>query len=209
MRKLYTWTTPNGRKVSIALEEMGLDYDVVPVNITKDEQFEPHFLSLNPNNKIPVLVDDDRVINESNVILLYLAEQTGRFTPDRGTGAWWEMVEWLTWQAAGFGPMLGQVHHFSKFNAGLAPYAENRFHTEARRLYGVLNGRLARRDHVVGDLSIADFAIWPWVSRFEWQRIDLDEYPAVRDWYLRLADRPGFQRGYAEPADVGPIPRPQ
>lgn len=206
--ELYTWTTPNGRKVSIALEEMGLPYSAIPVDITKDEQFTADFLAMNPNNKIPVLVDNGRVVNESNAILLYLAEKTGKFVPRQGSAEWWQMLEWLMWQASGQGPMLGQAHHFLKFNRGVSDYAETRFGAEAQRLYRVLNARLTQTPCVAGELSVADFAIWPWVSRYEWQQVDLTAYPAVCEWYLRLADRPGFQRGYAQPRDVNPIPRP-
>lgn len=208
MITLYTWGTPNGRKISIALEEMGLAYNVRPIDIGADQQFEREFLALNPNHKIPVLVDGDTVINESGAILLYLAEKNGQFSPGRLDPDYWEMMRWLMWQMGGQGPMLGQAHHFLKFNPGKAPYAEERFGKEARRLYGVLNQHLEGRDYILGQLSVCEFAIWPWVSRFEFQQIDLHEYPAVLRWYRMLADRPGFQRGYAVPTDVGPIPRP-
>ena len=208
MTTLYTWSTPNGRKISIALEEMGLPYEVKSINIGQDEQFSTEFLALNPNHKIPVLVDDGTVVNESGAILLYLAEKTGQFAPERGDPEYWEMMRWLMWQMGGQGPMLGQAHHFLKFNPGKAPYAEERFGKEARRLYGILDQHLEGREFVLSDLSICEFAIWPWVSRFEFQQIDLNTFPAVRDWYLRLADRPGFQKGYAVPKDMGPIPRP-
>lgn len=208
MVMLYTWSTPNGRKISIALEEMGLPYSVVPVDIGASEQFAPDFLTLNPNHKIPVLVDGDRVVNESGAILLYLADKTSLFAPDRAAPEYWEMMRWLMWQMGGQGPMLGQAHHFLQFNPGRAPYAEERFGKEAKRLYGILDGHLAGREFVLSKLSICEFAIWPWVSRFEYQKINLAEFPNVRDWYLRLADRPAFQRGYAVPKDVGPIPRP-
>ncbi len=209
MITLYTWSTPNGRKISIALEEMGLPYQFKPVDIGAGEQFAPEFLSLNPNHKIPVLVDaDGTVVNESGAILLYLAEKTGQFAPGRLDPDYWEMMRWLMWQMGGQGPMLGQAHHFLQFHPGKAPYAEERFRNEALRLYGVLNQHLDGRDYMLSQLSICDFAIWPWVSRFEYQKIDLNDFPAVQRWYLMLADRPGFQRGYAVPTDAGPIPRP-
>jgi GST-like protein len=209
MMKLYTWSTPNGRKISIALEEMGLEYEAVPVDIGADDQFAPEFLALNPNHKIPVIVDSDgTVVNESGAILLYLTEKTGMFAPARSSSEYWEMMRWLMWQMGGQGPMLGQAHHFLKFNPGKAPYAETRFGAEARRLYKILDQHLTGRDFVLSDLSICEFAIWPWVSRFEFQRIDLSDFPAVKSWYQRLAMRPGFQRGYAVPKDVGPIPLP-
>lgn len=209
MIKLYTWGTPNGRKISIALEEMGLAYEVMPIDIGAGDQFTPDFLALNPNHKIPVLVDSDgTVVNESGAILMYLAEKTGQFAPKREDPEYWEMMRWLMWQMGGQGPMLGQAHHFLQFNPGKAPYAEERFGKEAQRLYGILNQHLDGRSYVLSDLSICEFAIWPWVSRFEYQRIDLNDFPAVKRWYLALADRLGFQKGYAVPTDLGPIPRP-
>jgi len=208
MITLYTWSTPNGRKISIALEEMGLPYGVKAIDIGADAQFAPDFLALNPNHKIPVLVDGDTVVNESGAILLYLAEKTGQFAPNRDDPEYWEMMRWLMWQMGRQGPMLGQAHHFLKFNAGKAPYAEDRFRAEAKRLYGILDGHLKDSDTILSTLSICEFAIWPWVSRFEFQQIDLNDFPNVRDWYLRLADREAFQRGYRVPTDAGPIPRP-
>ena len=210
MIDLYTWSTPNGRKISIALEEMGLPYEVHPVDITKDEQFAPDFLEVSPNNKIPAIRDRNnggQTVFESGAILIYLAERSGKFMPfdARGKVA---VLEWLMWQMGGFGPMLGQAHHFLRFNPGKAPYAEERFSAEARRLYGVLDRRLGEAEHVAGDLSIADFAIWPWASRYEWQRIDLAEFPNVRRWYLALAAREGFRKGYDVPAMGHAIPLP-
>ena len=209
MIELYTWATPNGRKVSIALEEMGLDYRAIPVDIGEGEQSAPDFLAMNPNGKIPVIRDRDRSVFESGAILLYLAEKTGRFMPPQGSDAYWQAMEWLMWQMGGFGPMLGQAHHFLHFNPGRSDYAEERFGKEARRLYGVLDERLEGREHLTGELSVADFAVWPWASRFEYQRIDLNEYPNVRRWYVALARRPAFERGYAQPHDAGPIPMPE
>jgi len=207
MIDLYTWTTPNGRKVSIALEEMGLPYEAHAIDIGKGDQFAPEFLKISPNNKIPAIVERETGFHlmESGAILLWLAEKTGSFLPE---GTRWEVVEWLMWQMGGFGPMLGQAHHFLKYNAGKAPYAEERYRTEAQRLYKVLDTRLQGRDFVAGDYSIADMAIWPWASRFEWQEIDLNDFPSVRDWYLRIADRPAVQRGYQQPKPMGDIPRP-
>jgi GST-like protein len=205
--KLYTAGTPNGRKVSIALEELALPYEVIHIDISKGDQFEPAFLEISPSNKIPALVDGDRSMMQSGAILLYLAEKTGRLMPAHGTRAYWEMMEWLMWQMSEFGPMLGQAHHFLKFNRGVSEYAEKRYSGEAQRLYRVLNTRLDGRDYVVDELSVADIAIWPWASRFAYQGIDLDDYPNVRDWYLRLASRPAFQRGYSQPIDEA-IPAP-
>ena len=207
--RLYTWTTPNGRKISIALEELGLPYEVVPIDIGRDAQFDPAFLAISPNNKIPAIVDGEVSLMESGAILLYLAEKTGQLLPPRDTRAYWDVMQWLLWQVAGFGPMLGQAHHFLKFNRGRSTYAEQRYHTEAMRLYSVLDKRLEHREFVVGDqLSIADIAIWPWASRFEYQRIQFGDYPNVRRWYIALAARPAFQRGYRQPRDTGPVPLP-
>ncbi|OUL69301.1 glutathione binding-like protein [Paraburkholderia hospita] len=199
---LYAWGTPNGRKISVALEEMALPYAVKPINITKDEQFDPDFLSISPNNKIPAIVDPDGPdgkpisVFESGAILLYLGEKTGKFLPqslrDRVP-----VLEWLMWQMGGFGPMPGQVHHF----AALASeddkrYGLKRFSTETRRLYKVLDARLAKSEYVAGDLSIADFAILGWAWRHERHKVDLAEFPNVKRWYETLFARPGVKRGF-------------
>ncbi len=209
MIDLYTWSTPNGRKISIALEEFGLPYEVHPINIGKDEQFAPDFLKISPNNKIPAIVDREagRSVFESGAILIYLGEKHGRFLPASGK-ARSTVMEWLMWQMGGFGPMLGQTHHFLHFNPGKAPYAQERFANETKRLYGVLDRRLGEAEFVAGDLSIADFAIWPWASRFEWQQVDLSEFPNVKRWYLACAARPGFQKGYDVPSIGASIPMP-
>jgi GST-like protein len=206
---LYTWTTPNGRKVSIALEEMGLPYKAHPIDISKDEQFAPDFLKIAPNNRIPAIVDTDTGISlmESGAILIYLADKCGKFLPKDGEQRY-RTIEWLMWQMGGPGPMLGQVHHFVKYNKGKSEYAEERYLKEAHRLYGVLNKRLEGRAFVADDYSIADMAIWPWISRFEWQTIDLDKYPNVKRWYLEIAKRPAVQKAYKVPKDVGEIPMP-
>ena len=208
MIELYTWNTPNGRKVSIALEEMQLPYRVHPIDIGKDEQFDPGFLKISPNNKIPAIVDDGFALMESGAILMYLAEKTGCLLAPRGTEPYWRTVEWLMWQMGGFGPMLGQAHHFLTYTNGESEYAESRYHREAERLYSVLDTRLAARDFVADDFSIADVAIWCWASRYSLQNIDLADYPAVLRWYLALAERPAFQRGYAVPDTSAEIPRP-
>lgn len=206
MIDLYTWTTPNGRKVSIMLEELGVPYTVHPINIGEGDQHRPEFLAISPNNKIPAIVDGDtgRSVMESGAILLYLADKFGRFQGDDR----WEVMEWLMWQMGGAGPMLGQAHHFLKFNPGKAPYAEERYYNEALRLYGVLDRRLEGRDYVAGSYSIADMAIWPWISRFEWQRVDMNAFANVRDWYVRIAERPAVQKGYQVPKEMGPVPMP-
>ena len=209
MIDLYTWTTPNGRKVSIALEEMGLDYKAHAINIGEGEQFAPDFLKISPNNKIPAIVDNDTGISlmESGAILLYLAEKTGRFMP-MDTANRWQAMEWLMWQMGGFGPILGQAHHFLFYNRGKSPYAEERYAKEAARLYKVLDTRLADRDFVAGDYSIVDMMIWPWASRYERQDIDLNDYPNVCDWYCRIAERPAVQAGYHVPKFVNEVPMP-
>ncbi|MCE9680940.1 glutathione S-transferase N-terminal domain-containing protein [Halomonas alkalisoli] len=209
MIDLWTWTTPNGRKVSILLEELGLPYRAHAVDITQREQFDPAFLAVSPNNKIPAIRDNETgiALMESGAILVYLAEQNGRFLPEDLEGRH-RTLEWLMWQMGGIGPILGQAHHFLHFNPGKAPYAEERFHGEAQRLYGVLDRRLGETAYLAGDYGIADMATWPWVSRFEWQRIDLNDYPNVKRWYQEIAARPAVQRGYHCPKEVNAIPQP-
>jgi GST-like protein len=204
--ELYTWPTPNGRKVSIALEELGLPYQVHAVDIGKGDQRDPDFLRISPNGKIPAIVDtsNGRHLMESGAILLYLAEREGRFLGDDR----WTTVEWLMLQMAGVGPMLGQVHHFLRPNPGAAPDAEARYSAEARRLYGVLDSRLREYEFLAGSYSIADMATWPWISRYDWQGMDLADYPHLRRWYLVIAARPQVQRGYDVPLHVNPIPLP-
>ena len=209
MIDLYTWTTPNGRKANIMLEEIGLPYTVHAIDISKDEQFAPEFLKISPNNRIPAIVDRDNGMSlmESGAILIYLADKTGKLLPKSGMERY-KVIEWLMWQMGGPGPMLGQVHHFVKYNPGKAPYAEERYLKEAARLYKVLNTQLGLHEYVAGEYSIADIAIWPWISRFEWQTINLNDYPNVKRWYLEIAKRPAVQRGYKVPKDMGPIPIP-
>lgn len=213
MIDLYTWTTPNGRKVSILLEELGVEYQSHAINITKDEQFAPEFLAIAPNNRIPAIVDHETGVKmmETGAIMLYLADKHDKFMP-KEFAAKWSTVEWLMWQMGGLGPMLGQVHHFVKYNKGKSAYSEERYSKEAHRLYGVLNKRLSGRDYMCGEgrgeYTIADMACWPWVSRFEWQEVDLSDYPSVKNWYVRLADRPAVQRGYDVPHHVAPVPLP-
>ncbi len=209
MIDLYTWTTPNGRKASIALEELGLPYSAHAIDIGKDEQFQPDFLRISPNNKIPAMVDHDTgvALMESGAILVYLADKTGRLLPREGE-ARYRVLEWLMWQMGGIGPILGQAHHFLHFNKGKAPYAEERFRNEARRLYGVLDKRLTGREFVADAFSIADIAIWPWITRFEWQEVDLNDFPDVKRWYLAMAARPAFQKGFHVPKFMHDIPTP-
>jgi GST-like protein len=209
MIDLYSWSTPNGRKVSIMLEETGIDYRVTAVDIGKGEQFEPKFLKISPNNKIPAIVDRDADISmmESGAILLYLAEKSGRFLPAT-SAARWQVVEWLMLQMGSVGPMLGQAHHFNHFQSDKSDYAKERYVNEARRIYAVLNRRLRKRAFLVDDYSIADIATWPWISRYEWQGIDWADYPELKRWYKTIAARPAVQRGYDQPVVVNPIPIP-
>ncbi len=205
---LYTWATPNGRKVSIMFEELELPYRVFPIDITKGEQLEESFLKLSPNNKIPVIVDHEAGVQlmESGAILMYLADKTGKLMSQK-SGSYWQEIEWLMFQMGHIGPMLGQTHHFVKFNAGKSPYAEERYSKENRRLYQVLENRLIDRDYIVDDYSIVDIATWPWISRFEFQKMDLNDYPNLKKWYLRIAERPAVQRGYGVPQKLA-IPLP-
>lgn len=207
MIDLYTWTTPNGRKVSILLEELGVDYEVHPINIGQGDQKSPEFLKISPNNKIPAIVDRDNglTLMESGAIMWYLAEKYGKFLPNDPLDKI-KVMEWLMWQMGGLGPMAGQAHHFLHFNQGKAEYAEERYAVEVQRLYGVLDNQLAGQDYIVGDYSIADMACWPWVSRYEWQQVDLTKYPNVRAWYQRLLARDAVQKGYHVPKVMGEIP---
>jgi GST-like protein len=207
---LYTWTTPNGRKVSILLEELGMPYTSHAIDINAGDQFKPEFLKISPNNRIPAIVDGDNGFSlmESGAIMIYLAEKAGSPLLPGDKLKRHRVVEWLMWQMGGIGPMLGQVHHFVKYNKGKAPYAEERYLKEAQRLYGVLDKRLADREFVADEYSIADMAIWPWISRFDWQTMDLNQFPNVKRWYTAIAGRPAVQRGYQVPKDMGPVPMP-
>ena len=209
MIDLYTFGTPNGRKITIMLEEVGLDYTPHVIDIMKDEQYAPDFMKISPNAKIPAIVDHETGMHlmESGAILMYLARKTGQLWPQEGE-AKWRVVEWLMWQMGGIGPFLGQVHHFVAFNPGKSDYAEERYLEEAERLYKVLDTRLGEADYVAGDYSIADIAIWPWISRFEWQRQDLHDYPNILRWYLAIAAREAVKRGHAVATKYPDIPMP-
>lgn len=205
---LYTWSTPNGRKVSIMLEELNLPYRVFPIDITKGEQHAESFVAISPNHKIPAIVDHDSgfQLMESGAILMYLAHKTGKLMSPMGVKFWREM-EWLMFQMGHIGPMLGQTHHFVKFNPGKAPYAEERYSKENARLYQVLEERLHNRNYIVDEYSIVDIATWPWISRYEYQQMNLNDYPQLKSWYLRIAERPAVQRGYAVPQQLEvPVP---
>jgi len=204
MITLYTWGTPNGRKVSIMLEECGIDYAVKSVNITRGEQSQPEFMAINPNSKIPAIVDANGpdgapiTLFESGAILIYLAEKTGRFLPSSASGKY-EALQWLMFQMGGVGPIFGQTHHFLRFAPAPVPYAIKRYSAETARLYGVLDQRLGVSDSLAGEYSIADIATYPWVARHEWQEIDLADYPNVARWYQAIGARPAVQRGMAVP----------
>ncbi|MFO0992108.1 MAG: glutathione S-transferase N-terminal domain-containing protein [Hyphomicrobiales bacterium] len=209
MIDLYTWGTPNGRKVSIALEEMALPYRVFPIDIGKDEQFKPEFLAISPNNKIPAIVDQDTgsSVFESGAILMYLGDKTGKLYPSASEKRI-RVHEWLMWQMSSIGPFLGRAHYFLKYNPGKAPFAEAWFQAEARRLYGVLDRLLADREYMCDEYSIVDIATFPWIARFEWQRIDLNDYPNAKRWYLQIAARPAVKKGFAVPDAGLQIPMP-
>ncbi len=209
MIDLYTWGTPNGRKISIALEEMSLAYEVHTINIGKDEQFAPDFLKISPNNKIPAIVDRDtgQSVFESGAILMYLGDKTGKLYPKSQVERI-QLHEWLMWQMSAVGPMLGRAHYFLKYNVGKAPFAEEWFAEEARRIYGVLDRLLAQNEFMCGAYSIADIATFPWIARHDWQGIDLNGYPNVKRWYLALAARPAVQKGYKVPDSSAEIPMP-
>ena len=213
MIDLYTWTTPNGRKISILLEELCVRYTVHPIDISKDEQFQPSFLKISPNNRIPAIVDHETGVQlmETGAIMMYLAKKYSKFQCEGDE--YWRMVEWLMWQMGGLGPMLGQVHHFFKYNKGKSDYSEIRYSKESKRLYGVLNERLEGRNFIAGDgngiYSIADIACWPWISRFEWQGINLNDFTNVRDWYMQIYKRPAVQKGYSVPKFTTEVPIPQ
>ena len=200
MIELHTWSTPNGRKVSIMLEECGLPYSVHPVNIGKDEQFKPEFLSISPNNRIPGILDPDGPdgkplkLFESGAILVYLAGKTGgKFLPasDRGK---YVALQWLMFQMGGVGPMFGQAHHFLRAAPEQVPYGIKRYTDEARRLYGVLDRRLAEVAYLADEYSIADIATFPWIARHEWHKVDLGEFPNVKLWYDTINRRPAVVR---------------
>lgn len=210
MIDLHTWATPNGRKISILLEELGLPYQAYAVDITKGEQHDPAFLKISPNNKIPAIFDHDAgfPVFESGAIMIHLAERTGSDLLPRDPKTRTDVLQWLMWQMGGFGPMLGQAHTYLHFNKGLSAPAEERFHAEALRLYGVLDRQLSGGEFVAGDYSIADIAIFPWVARYDWHQVNLTGFPDVLRWYRAMAERPAVQRGYQVPKDVGPVPIP-
>ena len=202
MIDLYTWPTPNGHKVHIFLEETGLEYNVIPVNILTGDQFDPEFLKISPNNKMPAMVDRDGpdgkpyAVFESGAMLLYLAEKTGQFMPS-GMAERYTVIQWLMFQMGGIGPMLGQAHHFRLYAPEKIEYAFNRYTNEASRLYRVVDTRLAEAEYLAGDYSIADMATYPWLRYHENQGQKLEDYPHLKRWYDTLSARPAVQRGLA------------
>ena len=212
MIDFYTCATPNGQKIHIMLEETGLEYSEHWIDINKGDQFAPEFLAISPNNKIPAILDDDGPggaplsLFESGAILLYLARKTGKFLPEE-PGTHWDVMQWLFWQVGGFGPMLGQAHHFNAYapmnpsGPVVLPYAQARYTNEAGRLYHVLDRRLAERDHVAGDYSIADMAIFPWCRLYGRQGLRIEDFPNVKRWFDVIAARPAVAEGMAQLED--------
>jgi GST-like protein len=198
MIDLYYFPSPNGLKIAIMLEECGLPYQVVPVDIGSGEQFRPEYLLLNPNNKIPTIVDRETgtSVFESGAILIYLAEKSQQFLPTDSDERI-ETLSWLFWQAAGLGPMAGQAHHFRAFASETVPYGIERYTNEVNRLYGVMNRRLGDAEYLAGDYSIADIACWPWIVPHERQGQDLNDFPNVKRWFEAVRERPAVMRGFA------------
>ena len=192
------------------LEETGLAYTTHAVNIGAGEQHEEAFVNISPNHKIPAIVDNDTglALMESGAILMYLAEKTNKLLPSRTDEQYWRVIEWLMFQMGNVGPLLGQTHHFVKFNPGKSAYAEQRYLTENRRLYSVLDTQLEQHEYLADTYSIADIATWPWISRFDYQTMDLNEYPNLKRWYLAIVERPAVQKGYHQPSKVQEIPMP-
>ncbi|MFA6313234.1 MAG: glutathione binding-like protein [Sterolibacterium sp.] len=212
MIDLYYWTTPNGHKITMFLEEAQLPYRIVPINIGKGEQFAVDFLKISPNNRIPAIVDHapgdggpPLSIFESGAILVYLADKTGRFIPAdlRGRN---EAMQWLFWQMGGLGPMAGQNHHFTQYAPEPIAYAIERYVKETARLYAVLNKRLGDREYIAGEYSIADMACYPWIVPYERQRQKLEDFPHLRRWFNAVRDRPATQRAYAKAREINPAP---
>jgi GSH-dependent disulfide-bond oxidoreductase len=204
MIELYTWSTPNGRKVSIMLEECALPYNVHKINIgTNSEQFAPDYLKINPNGKIPSIVDPDGPdgkpisMMESGAILIYLADKTERFFPEKNK---YQVLQWLMFQMGSVGPMFGQAHHFMRAKKDEVPYGSERYGKEAKRLYGVMDRQLQKNEYLSGrEYTIADVATYPWVARFEWHRVDLGQFPSVKRWYDTVGARPAVMKGMSVP----------
>jgi GST-like protein len=209
MIDLHFWPTPNGKKITIMLEETGLQYRIFPVDINKGDQFKPEFLEISPNNKMPAIVDRDVPGNdgrglalfESGAILVYLAEKTGKLLPADSSGRY-RTLQWVFWQVGGLGPMAGQAHHFLRYAPQKVEYAMNRYRGEVSRLYKVLDTQLGKSEFIAGDYSIADIAAWPWVARYELQEQDIAAFPNVQRWFDVVGSRPAVQRGAAAGANL-------
>ena len=206
MIDVYFWPTGNGKKITIMLEECGLAYNVIPVNINKGDQFKPEFLAISPNNKMPAIIDHDASggplsIFESGAILQYLAEKTGRLLPKDVRGKY-DVLAWVYWQVGGLGPMAGQAHHFLRYAPQQIEYAMHRFRSEVARLYAVMDRQLASHEYLAGAYSIADIAAWPWVVRYEWQGQDLKDFPHVKRWFEAVGERPAVVKGAAVGQDL-------
>ncbi|MEH6403462.1 MAG: glutathione S-transferase N-terminal domain-containing protein [Sneathiella sp.] len=209
MIDLYYWPTPNGWKISIALEEMGLEYNVIPVNIGRGDQFKEEFLKISPNNRMPAIVDHNPIgggepvsVFETGAILIYLAEKSGKFLPT-GLRGRMKVFEWVMWQMGGLGPMLGQNGHFKFYAPEQIPYAQERYTNEALRLFGVLDRQLTGQDYICEEYSIADMACWPWILTYKKQEINLEQFPNVRRWYDLMKERPALRRGYKVGSEFG------
>jgi GST-like protein len=212
MIDLHYWTTPNGHKITMFLEETGLPYRITPVNIGKGDQFKPEFLAISPNNRIPAIVDEDPKdggapisVFESGAILLYLAEKTGKFIPSDIRGRV-DVLQWLFWQMGGLGPMAGQNHHFGTYAPEKIPYAIDRYRNETNRLYGVLNKRLADSPFIARDYSIADMAAYPWIVPYERQGQKLEDFPDLKRWFETIRERPATKRAYEKAAEINTTP---
>lgn len=214
MIDLFYWTTPNGHKITMCLEEMGLPYEVRPIRIGQGEQFKDEFLAISPNNKIPAIVDNNPAdggapvsLFESGAILLYLAEKSGKFLPAEMRKRY-DVLQWLMWQMGGLGPMAGQNHHFAGYTAERIQYAIDRYVNETNRLYGVLNKRLADREYVAGEYSIADMAIYPWIVPYQRQSQKLEDFPHLQRWFEKVRERPATVRAYEVGKTVNPTNAP-
>lgn len=212
MIELYYWSTPNGHKITIFLEEVGLDYEILPVNIGKGDQFKPEFLKISPNNRMPAIIDRDPPdggepisVFESGAILQYLAEKTGKFMPQDVRGRI-TVNEWLFWQVGGLGPMAGQNHHFVQYAPEKIPYAMDRYVNETNRLYGVLNKRLEKHEYVAGDYSIADMACYPWIVPYERQQQNLADFPHLKRWFEAISAREAVIRAYKKGEEMSKTP---
>jgi GSH-dependent disulfide-bond oxidoreductase len=216
MIDLYYWTTPNGHKITMFLEEAGVEYRIIPINISKGEQFDPAFLKIAPNNRIPAIVDhappgggEPVALMESGAILLYLADKTKKFLNRKNLNARADALQWLFWQMGGLGPMAGQNHHFALYAPEKLPYAINRYVNETSRLYGVMNERLKDREFLGGDYSIADMACYPWVVPYERQGQDLNKFPNLKRWFETIKARPAVERAYALAKNINTVPSVQ